>query len=171
MRTRPSRKRTSPIPPGPAQPDAPRCAKRFVTISALRSEAVRASMPVRRVLTGTEIAPTSSMATRSEQFRANEQRKHAKNAKPVRAAAARRPQTDETSQRTEHARKKATHALEITAAGKRPTRKSTRGSANRAKPDTTFNLVESLVKGSPEARFRKANARSLRIRGSARATK
>jgi hypothetical protein len=108
------------------------------------------------------------MATRSEQFRANEERKHSQR-KPPTAPTARRPKPSVTaSQRTEHARKKATYALEVTPPGQRPTRKSTRSSANRAKPDATFNILESLVKGSPEARFRKARARGKRVRGAPR---
>jgi hypothetical protein len=106
------------------------------------------------------------MATQAEQFRANEQRKHSKRATSPSAGKRRRPSA-EASRRTEHARKKATHALEIALERQRPTRKSTRGSANRAKPDATFNILESLVKGSPEARFRKATAKAKRVRGSA----
>lgn len=108
------------------------------------------------------------MATRAQQFRANDQRKQSAKAKPTRSASSTRSPRPDASQRTEHARKKATHALEITPPGKRPTRESTRGSANRMKPDTAFNLTESKVKGSPEARFRKARAAALRVRGSGR---
>jgi len=105
------------------------------------------------------------MATRAEQFRADEQRKHKgskSTAKAAKAAkAVKRAPTADASQRTEHAPRKATP-------GQRPTRKSTRGSANRAKGDATLNLVESLVKGTPEARFRKADAQTMRVRGSKR---
>ena len=37
---------------------------------------------------------------------------------------------------------------------------------HRARPDTNLNLREDRVKGSPEARFRKARARDVRVRGS-----
>jgi hypothetical protein len=104
------------------------------------------------------------MATRSEQFRANEQRKPSKRTTPS-GSTARRPSA--SSRPTEHARKKATYAFESTLAGQRPSRKSSRGSANRAKPDASLNILESLVKGSPEARFRKASAKGKRVRGSA----
>ena len=57
------------------------------------------------------------MATRSEQFRANEQRKHAKNGKPMRPAAIKRLPIAEILQRTEYARKKATYVLETMADG------------------------------------------------------
>jgi hypothetical protein len=107
------------------------------------------------------------MATRSEQFRANQERKHSKNAPPTRSAAAKHTPTTAQSRRTEHARKKATYALEIAEKGQRSTRKSTRKSANRSKPDATFNILESFVKGSPEARFRRARAQSKRVGGSA----
>jgi hypothetical protein len=60
----------------------------------------------------------------------------------------------------------AAYAFESPAADGRRSRKSTRSSANRSKPDTNFNLRESLVKGSPEARFRKARAKNTRVRGS-----
>ncbi len=108
------------------------------------------------------------MATRSEQFRANQQRKHPKQATPTRSAAAKHTPTTAQSRRTEHARKKATYALEIAEKGQPSTRKSTRKSANRSKPDATFNILESLVKRSPESRFQKASAQSKRVRGSAR---
>jgi hypothetical protein len=106
------------------------------------------------------------MATRSEQFRVNEQRKHRKSETPTVSTAAKRTPATETARRAERARKKAVHALELSAPGQRPSRKSTRGGANRIKPDASFAILETLVKGSPEARFRKARAKSTRVRGS-----
>jgi hypothetical protein len=106
------------------------------------------------------------MATRSEQFRANQQRKHPKQVTPTRSAAPKRTPTTAQSRRTQHASKKATYVLEVVEKGQRPTRKSTRKSANRSKPDAKFNILESLVKGSPESRFRKASAQSKRVGGS-----
>jgi hypothetical protein len=58
-----------------------------------------------------------------------------------------------------HAGRKATYALEDRTSG-RPSRKSTRKSANRSKPDASLNAREALQKGSPAARYRKARART-----------
>ena len=104
------------------------------------------------------------MATRSEQFRANEER-HAKK-KPKRAARS-KPGSPPKKRKTakQHAAQKATVALETVAKGKRASRKSTRSSANRAKSDTTYNLIEELKKGSPESRYRKSRAHDVRVRG------
>jgi hypothetical protein len=115
-------------------------------------------------LLGIEVAEGSGMATRAEQFRTEEQRhSKRKKARPQptkkKTAAEGRPAQP---RRAAHA----TYALEAPAADGRRSRKSTRGGANRAKPDTNFNLRESLVKGSPEARFRKARAKKTRVRGS-----
>jgi len=108
------------------------------------------------------------MATRSEQFHANEQRKSAKSRmRPGRTKPGVAPKN--RSRAKDHAGKKATFALETTEAEKRPSRKSTRKSANRAKPDSTFNAVEELRKGSPESRFRKDRAQAARARGGNRA--
>jgi len=116
---------------------------------------------------GIEVASYSSMATRSQQFRVAQERRHP----AARAAISPRPKVlggkrGSRSAFMKHAEKKATYAFEVAAADGRHSRKSTRGSANRAKPDTNFNLREALLKGSPEARFRKARARSARVRGS-----
>ncbi len=105
------------------------------------------------------------MATRSEQHHAAEQRRgwagktKAKRSKPGVAPKHR-------SRAKPHAAKKATYALEQTIAGTRPSRKSSRKSANRAKADSGLNLAEALSKDSPESRFRKARARATRVRGS-----
>jgi hypothetical protein len=64
-----------------------------------------------------------------------------------------------------HTAKKATYAIEPCSDEHRPSRKSTRGGANRIKPDSSFNLREQLVKGSPEARSRRSQAQALRVRG------
>jgi hypothetical protein len=72
--------------------------------------------------------------------------------------------------RVTHAAKiaaKATYAPEPPHEG-RPSRKSTRKSAHRVKPDSSFSLRESLQKGSPESRARRARAKSVRARGSKR---
>lgn len=94
------------------------------------------------------------MATRSEQFKSEEQRqrqgapaKQAKRAKPP------------ESRERDHAGQKATYAFEPEAADGSRTRKSTRKSANRAKPDAALNGREALQKGSPTARYRRSAAR------------
>ena len=116
---------------------------------------------------GIEVAGRLDMATRAELFRTEEQR-HSMRKKarpnPARQKSAAEGQAAKPGGVAAHA----TYALEPPAANGRRSRKSTRGSANRAKPDTNFNLRESLVKGSPEARFRKARAKNLRVRGSTR---
>src|SRR5450631_127454 len=106
------------------------------------------------------------MATKAEQFHAEEQRRHA-GAKHGKNAHGSKPGTAPKARSNDkkHAGKKATHALEKPVKGKRPSRKSTRKSANRSKPDATFNLQEEQRKTSPTARFRKADARASRVRG------
>ena len=101
------------------------------------------------------------MATRSEQFRATEARHGQSEGAAQRRAARSKPgaTSEQRSRSKVHADKKATYALEPATSG-RPSRKSTRKSANRSKPDTAFNLTEQLKKGSPEARFRRARAQS-----------
>lgn len=104
------------------------------------------------------------MATRSEQHHAEEQRRgganktRAKRSKPGVAPKNR-------SRAKPHAARKATYALEHTASGQRPSRKSSRKSANRAKADSGLTLTDALRKGSPASRFRKAQARASRVRG------
>jgi len=107
------------------------------------------------------------MATRSEQYRANEERS-GEVKRAVRASRSKPgvPPAKRTREK-QHAEKKATYAMEPVPEGGRPSRKSTRKSANRAKPDATFNLVEELRKSSPTARFRKARARVRRTGGGA----
>jgi hypothetical protein len=106
-----------------------------------------------------------AMATRTQQFRAKEeQRESAKNQAEARRGRSKPGVAPKDRSRVKkHAARKATYAFEATSA-KRPSRKSSRKSANRAKPDSSFNLVEELRKGSPEATFRKAQARSARGR-------
>ncbi len=105
------------------------------------------------------------MATRSEQFRAEQQRR-AHNPKKKRRRAKRRVQDSAyKTHPTKHAARKATYAFEPTPVTARPSRKSTRGSANHAKPDTNLNLREERQKGSPETRFEKARAKRTHVRG------
>jgi len=101
------------------------------------------------------------MATRAEKFRYAAERSHEdrppkKRVKPL----------PSTLVGSKHAARKATHAFEPHPPDVHPSRKSTRGSANRAKPDAPFNLRESLVKNSPKARHeRGAGKRSPLARG------
>jgi hypothetical protein len=105
------------------------------------------------------------MATRAEQFRTQMQRESTREAK--RSPQTRKPpRGDAAVTKPRRTPRHASYALELPAADGRRSRKSTRDSANRAKPDTSFNLREALVKGSPEARFRKANAKRTRVRAS-----
>jgi hypothetical protein len=108
------------------------------------------------------------MATKSERVKAEEQKK---GTKPKRARKLARRKTD--AEKHEHhestaAGKKATYAKEpAPAKGKRPSRKSTRASANRAKADTNLNLRSERAKSSPKARASasKAKAKANSTRG------
>ena len=106
------------------------------------------------------------MATKAERVREEDQRANgqAKAAKAKKSAAAKRaPPRARAKGRTAG---KATYAYEPPRPGK-PSRKSTRKSANRAKPDVGLTATESTKKDSPEARFRKARDGATRVRGSA----
>lgn len=111
------------------------------------------------------------MATRSERTRADAQRKgpSSRTTKAKKAAAAAERSSTRASGAPRHAAKragkKATYTLEAPSAEGRKSRKSTRGSENRAKPDAQLNAREALQKGSPTARYRKAHARAERVRG------
>ena len=103
------------------------------------------------------------MATRGERARDEDQRrsaarKRADSAK--RGKVARKP-----ARKAGRVAAKATYAYEAPRPGK-PSRKSTRKSANRAKADASFNQRESLQRGSPEARARRARVQASRARGS-----
>jgi hypothetical protein len=107
------------------------------------------------------------MATKAERARAEEQRSHrAANAKKKKPhVAEKKPRKGTWSHEKAHAGSKATHALEDTAAGKRPSRESTRGSSNRAKADAAMNVTEETRKGSPTNRARKSRTRVIKVRG------
>jgi hypothetical protein len=97
------------------------------------------------------------MATRSERQRAASQRTKHKEKTPTRPRAA-------DSRRKRRSSRKATYALEAPRKG-RPSRKSSRKSANRAKPDAAFNITETVRKGAPTQLYRKARARATHPRG------
>jgi hypothetical protein len=110
------------------------------------------------------------MATKAEQQRAAEQRRGPTSKKRRRAAAKKkRAEKLGAAHATKHAGKKASYALEGPSKEGKASRKSTRGSANRSRPDTNMNLREEMTKGSPESRFRKARAKSAHVRGRASA--
>lgn len=106
------------------------------------------------------------MATRSQEQHAEQQRRGL-TARTRKRATARKRRRDKlsASHTAKHARGKASYALETPSRRGKASRKSSRASANRAKPDTNFNLREEMVKGSPESRFAKARAKSARVRG------
>jgi hypothetical protein len=97
------------------------------------------------------------MPTRSEQFRANEQR-HAskKSKKKATEHATKKSRVKRKAKAHENVRagKKATFALEPKKPGARPSRKSSRKSANRAKFDTNIELRGERTKATPTARYR-----------------
>ena len=99
------------------------------------------------------------MATRAEQYRAGQARRGRSNGAKQKAGSKPGLARSDRSHSKVHAAKKASYALEPERAA-RPSRKSTRKSANRAKADASLNLREQLQKGSPEARFRKSQVRS-----------
>ncbi len=57
--------------------------------------------------------------------------------------------------RSKHAARKALYALEATAPGAKPSRKSTRASANRQKNDAHARLRRAVSEGRPESRMGK----------------
>jgi hypothetical protein len=97
------------------------------------------------------------MATRAERFRAQDERspeKKKRKAGPTGAHPAHdaHKRKNATSKR---AGRKATYALERTKANARPSRKSSRKSANRSKPDTNFELRQERKTNAPSSRHRR----------------
>jgi hypothetical protein len=105
-----------------------------------------------------------AMPTRGEQFRYEEQRKNNKGG-AKRASKQSHKKGAEILTDTGYVGKKATYAYEPKPESGRPSRKSSRKSANRSKPDTQLNLREERAKTSPESRYRKARAKRSRVRG------
>ena len=99
------------------------------------------------------------MATKAEQYRSMQQRRRRRG-----RVSAKKPKKAAWDKSKSHAGAKATHALEVARPGKRPSRKSTRSSANRAKADAAFNITEETRKGAPSARARTARAKRKRVR-------
>lgn len=94
------------------------------------------------------------MATKSEQVHAEEQR----NARTAKAPAPARSKPNAQSNESERAAKKAAYVLEESMG--KPTRKSTRKSANRAKPDAAMTIHQEAAHNTPQARHGRENARS-----------
>jgi hypothetical protein len=95
------------------------------------------------------------MATRSEQFKAEAERKHPSTAHV----------TGETKPTAPHghAEKKAVYAREAQPADNaRPSRKSTRKSANRAKTDATLQHSVQMKENTPESRHERSHDTGLR---------
>jgi hypothetical protein len=109
------------------------------------------------------------MPTRAEQFRHDEERKP-KKSPPKKASKAAKKKThkkgDDIRTTGGSAGKKAVYADEAQAEKGQPSRKSTRKSANRSKPDSSLTRREGAQKTSADNRYRKAAAKSSRVRGS-----
>lgn len=106
------------------------------------------------------------MATRSQQYRAESERTGAAAKKKT---PKRRPKAKGRTRSAEHEAKakKATYAAEETNTSAKKSRKSTRKSANRRKPDASLTTREELVKNAPQARAKKSARRASRVRGKA----
>lgn len=92
------------------------------------------------------------MATKAEWFRYEAERAGAKRAKSAPRRHGRGDGTGESQHNVSaRAEKKATYVLE-TAPGARPSRKSSRKSANRQKTDTQFRMKRAASEARPEGR-------------------
>ncbi len=100
------------------------------------------------------------MATRAEQFRSEQE----KRGRPSRTSK-RQPKKAAWKRTSTHAASKATHAFEQSPRGSRPSRESTRGSANRAKADSARNVTEQTTKGSPRNVAQRSRAKRAKVRG------
>ena len=109
------------------------------------------------------------MATKAEKVHAEEQKHGLTPRAKKRAKAKKTPAQKAAPHENKHAGAKASYALEAPSKTGRASRKSTRKSANRAKPDTNLTLREERRKRSPDTRARKAKARVSRVRGKAAA--
>jgi hypothetical protein len=108
------------------------------------------------------------MATRSEKAHEEAVREAAEKKRKVaarKAAAKKAAKKAPAKPKKTHKQSKAVYAAEPPHEG-RPSRRSTRKTVNRSKPDTGFTARESMQKGSPEARARRAKAKGVRARGS-----
>lgn len=90
------------------------------------------------------------MPTRSEQFKADAERAASISHNPAVETPPHEPNG--------HAAKKATYAREAQADNGRPSRKSTRKSANHQKTDATMVHAQQMKQSTPEAQFARADA-------------
>lgn len=105
------------------------------------------------------------MATKAEEFRAAEQKTGSRGRKPKRTSR-KKPKKSAWKHESHHAQAKATHAYEPRPShGKRPSRVSSRASANRAKGDAPFEHRREDREASPDSRYREARGRSSHVRG------
>ena len=113
------------------------------------------------------------MATKSQQFKTSEERAHSRKDSPKpkakRKARAKAAPTKTASTTRAHGgkrtAKKAAYALEHAEGGARPSRKSTRASAHRARTDSPLALRQEGRTRSPDARFARSRAKGSRVRG------
>jgi len=105
------------------------------------------------------------MATKAQKVQSEEQRKGGAGRDNPRVAKKKAKKADWSHEKG-HAASKATHALEDTTPGKRPSRVSTRGTSNRAKADSARNVTEETRKGAPTNLARKSRAKAVKVRGS-----
>ncbi|HEX6836855.1 MAG TPA: hypothetical protein VF334_09800 [Polyangia bacterium] len=96
---------------------------------------------------GTIPATSGGMSTKAQDFRYAAERTNKKPKKATRVREAEPRLTHNDAHRVDH---KATHAIEPT--GEHHSRKSTRGSSNRAKPDSAQRITARIKSTSPEAR-------------------
>ena len=108
------------------------------------------------------------MATKAEQARVEVQRSSARMHAAQRqakhrklAARKRRP----ASQESDHAGRKATHALEVRVEGVRPSRKSSRKGANRLRADAPLNVTAETGEGTAKFRHAATQVGAKRVRG------
>lgn len=92
-------------------------------------------------------ATSGGMSTKAQDFRYAAERKNKQPKQAKRAPEATPRLTHNDAHRADH---KATYAIEPT--GKHHSRKSTRGSSNRSKPDSAMRITARIKNASPEAR-------------------
>ena len=97
------------------------------------------------------------MSTRAQKFKSEAQRTH--------AAAPAEPAAIEALPEHGHVAKNAHYAQETVAPGTRPSRRSTRKSANHAKTDTGEARAERMKQSTPETTARRNGATVQRLHG------
>jgi hypothetical protein len=101
-----------------------------------------------RLCRGTIPATSGGMSTKAQDFRYAAERTNPKKPKQAKRTPPAEPRlTHNDAHRADH---KATYAIETT--GKHHSRKSTRKSSNRSKPDSAMRITARIENSSPEAR-------------------